>query len=155
MDSAAPAKSIPDLVACLSLNVSDEDKVSALTQLSKLLEASSAEDGEALCEYLRLSGVVAALTVLLSHPSPPVYQWTLLLLGNLCSDSVDRRGARRTRKQMLQMGTFRAVARHLWSSDRITLTYAEIAVYIVSRRFSLGDITSKGGRLYAESAVDL
>ena len=69
--------------------------------LAKLVDGVEGEDAELLCEYMREAGVVEVLLLLLDEADPPTLQHTLMVIGNISSDTVDARAAE-TRAILLQ-----------------------------------------------------
>ena len=54
-----------------------------------MVDNSFGEHGLQLGQEMRANGDIALLSWLLADPSPDVQQMSLMILGNLCSDSVD------------------------------------------------------------------
>ena len=61
----------------------------AIDLLSELVNSAYGEDGRALAQAVRDAGGIALLAWMLTDPSLRVQQQTLLILGNLCSNSFD------------------------------------------------------------------
>ena len=68
-----------------------EEVEDALFTLSEMVSYSFDRDGARLCEIMRTHGGLTQLSWILADSTQPIemHQQALLLLGNLCSDSVD------------------------------------------------------------------
>ena len=80
-----------------------EQRDEAIALLAELVTTAFGEDGEVLGQAVRDGGGVPQLAWLLADPSPSIQQQALLVLGNLCSNSVDPSSAL-TKRMLLQVG---------------------------------------------------
>ena len=69
------------------------------------------------------NGGIALLSWLLADPSPEVQQMSLMILGNLCSDSVDS-DSKATKQMLLQSGGARAMLSCVHTEDPAVLLFA-------------------------------
>ena len=116
------APTVPVLVALL--RSSDEaERDDALASLAEMIDGAFGEDGAALGEQMRANGGVALLSWLLADPSPDVQQMSLMILGNLCSDSVDSNSSA-TKQSLLRCGGARAILSCVHTEDPAVLLFA-------------------------------
>lgn len=100
----------------------DEDvRNDALADLAELVDGAYGEDGAYLGKEVRAGGGIALLAWMLSDPSPEVQQTALMILGNLCSDSVDP-NSRTTKAVLLQSA--RAVLACVHTEEPAILVFA-------------------------------
>ena len=100
-----------------------EQRDEAIALLAELVTTAFGEDGEVLGQAVRDGGGVPQLAWMLADPTPTVVQQALLVLGNLCSNSVDPNSAL-TKKMLLQVGAERALLGCLQAQEEHTLTFA-------------------------------
>ena len=121
-DRMPEAPTVPVLVALL--RSSDEvERDDALASLAEMIDGAFGEDGAALGEQMRANGGVALLSWLLADPSPDVQQMSLMILGNLCSDSVDSNSSM-TKQSLLRCGGARAILSCVHTEDPAVLLFA-------------------------------
>ena len=117
---------VPNVSELLNLisSSSPDERVGALELLAGVVDNTfGTEDGAELGSVVRAGGGVAALSRLLLDPAPEIQQQALFVLGNLCSDSVDRDSSR-TKSELLDCGGARALVGCVYSDDEGTLTLA-------------------------------
>lgn len=103
------------LVALLRSNdVTERDD--ALDGLAGLVDTAFGDDGTALGEEVRTCGGIPLLTWLLADACPEVVQTSLMILGNLSSDSVDANSTA-TKEVLLQCGGARAILSCVHTDD--------------------------------------
>ena len=112
------------LIQYLRSAVQDEVE-DALFTLSEMVTWSYGADGARLGEIMRTHSGLSQLTWILADPRQPleVHQQTLLLLGNLCSDSVDA-ASMLSKRFLLMSGVERIIFNFLRSEDEYTLMFA-------------------------------
>ena len=95
---------VPELLELLR-SPYHEQRDEAIALLAELVTSAFGEDGEVLGQAIRDGGGVPQLAWLLADPSASVsiQQQSLLVLGNLCSNSVDPNSAL-TKRMLLQVG---------------------------------------------------
>ena len=95
---------VPELLELLR-SPYHEQRDEAIALLAELVTSAFGEDGEVLGQAIRDGGGVPQLAWLLADPSASVsiQQQSLLVLGNLCSNSVDPNSAL-TKRLLLQVG---------------------------------------------------
>jgi hypothetical protein len=121
-DRIPDAPTVPALVALLrSTDESERDE--ALATLAEMVDGAFGEDGAQLGEEMRANGGVALLSWLLADPNPEVQQMSLMILGNLCSDSVDSNSAA-TKHTLLRSGGARAILSCVHTEDPAVLLFA-------------------------------
>ena len=113
---------VPHLVALLR-STDDAEREDALASLAEMVDGAYGEDGKELGLAVRANGGIALLTWLLADPSPEVQQMSLMILGNLCSDSVDS-DSRATKSLLLQSGGARAILSCVHTEDPAVLLFA-------------------------------
>jgi len=118
----APRPKVSEMLSLLSSPVEDERAI-ALEQLSEVVNEVYGDDGAELGRAVRQGGGIPLLSWLLADPSPDIQQSALLVLGNLCSDSVDPQSAS-TKHALLQCGGARALIACAYSDDDYTLVLA-------------------------------
>lgn len=91
--------SVPELIQLIR-SPSSEDREEALAMLAEQVDKAFGEDGARLGMDVRASGGVALLAWLLADPDEGIQQTSLMILGNLCSDSVDPH-SKATKEQLL------------------------------------------------------
>ena len=91
-----------------------EDQGLALTQLAQVLDTSFGEDADWLCAFLRSSGAVASISLLLESPDAHIHQMACLLVGNIASDAVDSQSDA-TKALLVQTGAFQRLLPHLFT----------------------------------------
>lgn len=99
------------------------ERADALAMLSEVVGTAFGEAGAELGEAVRDGGGVALLAWLLADPYEQVQQQTLLVIGNLCSDSVDRNSAA-TKRALLHNGAGRSLMACVFSDDPYMLILA-------------------------------
>ena len=92
--------SVPSLIALLR-STDETERDDALASLAELVDGAFGVDGAELGLAVRANGGIALLSWLLADPSAEVQQMALMILGNLCSDSVDS-NSRATKALLLQ-----------------------------------------------------
>ena len=80
---------VPELLS-LMRSPDEGERDAALSTLAEVVGAAFGEDGAEIGRAVRSHGGPAILTWLLADPNPVVQQLALMVLGNLCSDSVDQ-----------------------------------------------------------------
>ena len=95
---------VPELLELLR-SPYHEQRDEAIALLAELVTSAFGEDGEVLGQAIRDGGGVPQLAWLLADPSASIsiQQQSLLVLGNLCSNSVDPNSAL-TKRMLLQVG---------------------------------------------------
>ena len=93
---------VSELLKLMRSPVADE-RLGALELLAGVVDNTFGEDGVELGSVVRAGGGVAALSRLLLDPAAEIQQQALFVLGNLCSDSVDRDSSR-TKSALLDCG---------------------------------------------------
>lgn len=93
---------VPELLELLR-SPYPEQRDEAIALLAEIVTSAFGEDGEVLGQAIRDGGGVPQLAWLLADPSPSIQQQSLLVLGNLCSNSVDPNSAL-TKRMLLQVG---------------------------------------------------
>tara|TARA_B100000768_G_scaffold173074_1_gene181979 strand:+ start:494 stop:1042 length:549 start_codon:yes stop_codon:yes gene_type:complete len=93
---------VPELLELLR-SPYHEQRDEAIALLAELVTTAFGEDGEVLGQAIRDGGGVPQLAWLLADPSSSIQQQSLLVLGNLCSNSVDPNSAL-TKRMLLQVG---------------------------------------------------
>ena len=88
LDLNGDCLSVPMLVQLLR-SPSAEEREEALASLAELVDAAFGEDGARLGMEVRAVGGLPILAWLLADPDVYAQQTSLMILGNLCSDSVD------------------------------------------------------------------
>ena len=127
---ALPAQHDADELALIQLiefmnsPVQEEVEVAVFT-LSEMVSTAFDADGARLGQLMRENNGLTQLTFLMADPDQPVevHQQALLLLGNLCSDSVDHASVL-SKKALLKIGVERVIFRFLKSSDEFILMFA-------------------------------
>jgi len=114
--------SVPVLVALLR-STDEGERDDALASLAEMVDGAFGEDGEQLGLAVRANGGVALLSWLLADPSPDVQQMSLMIIGNLCSDSVDA-NSKETKRLLLQSGGARAILSCAFTEDPAVLLFA-------------------------------
>ena len=99
------------------------ERADALAMLSEVVGSAYGEAGAELGEAVRQAGGVALLAWLLADPYDQVQQQALLVIGNLCSDSVDPNSAA-TKQQLLYNGAGRSLLACVFSDDPYMLILA-------------------------------
>jgi hypothetical protein len=122
IDRIADAPTVPSLVALLR-STDEVERDDALASLAELVDGAFGDDGRELGLAVRANGGVALLTWLLADPSAEVQQMSLMILGNLCSDSVDC-DSRETKALLLQSGGARAILSCVHTEDPAVLLFA-------------------------------
>ena len=114
---------LAQLISFLRSPVEDELQ-DALYTLSEMVSYAFDEDGARLGEMMRSQGGLAQLTFILADPSQPleIVQQVLLLIGNLCSDSVDP-ASMLSKRYLLSTGVEQVLFRFLDESDVPTLIF--------------------------------
>ena len=107
--------------------------------LSELVDGAFGDDGARLGHDVRACGGVGLLAWLLADPSPEVQMTSLIILGNLCSDSVDAH-SRLTKRALLPSA--RSV---------ISCVYTEDPTILLAASGALQNLTSE--RDWAELAA--
>jgi len=106
------------------LRSTDEDERDhALSALAEVVDSAYGEDGQLVGQEMRANGGVPILAWLLAEPFPDVQQMSLMILGNLCSDSVDA-NSRETKQLLLQCGGARALLSCVYTDDPAILLFA-------------------------------
>lgn len=113
---------VPELLEVLR-SPYQEEREEAVALLAELVTTAYGSDGEALGNAIRDGGGVAQMAWMLADPSPTIQQQALLVLGNLCSNSVDPNSAL-TKRALLQAGAERALLGCLHAEEAHTLTFA-------------------------------
>ena len=93
---------LPDLLAALR-SPSEEAREESISLLAELVTASYDALGDELGQTLREQGAVAPIAWLLAERNPLIQQKALLVLANLCSDTVDAQSAQ-TKQALLAVG---------------------------------------------------
>ena len=94
-----------------------------LAELAEQVDAAFGEDGARLGMEVRATGGIPLLAWLLADPDDGVQQTSLMILGNLCSDSVDAE-SRATKQLLLQSGGARAILSCVHTEDPAVLLFA-------------------------------
>ncbi|KAL1498546.1 hypothetical protein AB1Y20_013867 [Prymnesium parvum] len=114
--------SVSDLLS-LMRSPDEAERDEALSSLAELVSGAFGDDGAEIGRVVRAQGGPAILTWLLADPAPEVQQQALMVLGNLCSDSVDRESAR-TKAALLSCGGARSLLSCVFTSDEQVLVFA-------------------------------
>ena len=114
--------SVPSLIALLR-STDETERDDALASLAELVDGAFGVDGAELGLAVRANGGIALLSWLLADPSAEVQQMALMILGNLCSDSVDS-NSRATKALLLQSGGARALLSCVHTEDPAVLLFA-------------------------------
>lgn len=110
--------------ALQSLRSPDEDtRLDGITAINELVNGCFGDDGRMFGEMMRAQGGVLLLSNCLTDSSPDVQAQGLLVLGNICSDSVDSESMR-TKKALLAIGGDRPLLTCLDSREQDVLTLA-------------------------------
>ena len=88
---------------------SQEEREEALTALADQVDGAFGDAGVELGQQVRSNGGIPLLSWLLADPAPEVQQTSLMILGNLCSDSVDTNSCL-TKQLLLTSGGARATS---------------------------------------------
>jgi len=88
IDLNGDALSVAELIQLIR-SPSAEDREEALATLAEHVDAAFGEDGARLGMEVRATGGIPLLAWLLADPDIFAQQTSLMILGNLCSDSVD------------------------------------------------------------------
>ena len=99
------------------------ERADALAMLSEVVGSAYGEAGAELGEAVRQGGGVALLAWLLADPYDQVQQQALLVIGNLCSDSVDPHSMA-TKQSLLHNGAGRSLLACVFSDDPYMLILA-------------------------------
>ena len=99
------------------------ERADALAMLSEVVGSAYGEAGAELGEAVRQGGGVALLAWLLADPYDQVQQQALLVIGNLCSDSVDPHSGA-TKQLLLYNGAGRSLLACVFSDDPYMLILA-------------------------------
>ena len=101
-----------------------EEQHDALFTVAEMVSYAYGDDGARIGEMMRSQGGLTQLTWILSDPQQPldVQQQVLLLLGNLCSDSVDP-ASMLSKRYLLNMGVEGVLFSFLQSDDTPTLIF--------------------------------
>lgn len=112
------------LIAYMRSPLQEEIEVAVFT-LSEMVSNSFDDDGARLGAIMREQNGLSQLTWLLADSTQPVdvHQQALLLLGNLCSDSVDR-NSMLSKRYLLLSGVERVLFHFLKADDEFTLMFA-------------------------------
>lgn len=104
---------------------SAEERSDALLGLLDLCDAAYGEDGRSLGRAMRAENgnALSALAWLLADPEEVVRQQVLLVIGNLCSDSVDS-DSLWTKRMLLNCASERSFFACLDSQDEDTIMFA-------------------------------
>ena len=121
-DEWTDTPSVPDLIVALR-STDQVEREDALASLAEVVDTAFGEDGMAVGEEVRRSGGVALLTWLIADPCHGVQQTSLMVLGNLCSDSVDA-DSYLTKRLLLHCGGWRAVFSCVHTEDSAILLFA-------------------------------
>lgn len=116
------APSVPSLIALLR-STDETERDDALASLAEMVDGAYGDEGIELGLAVRANGGIALLSWLLADPSPEVQQMALMILGNLCSDSVDQ-NSRATKALLLQSGGARALLSCVHTEDPAVLLFA-------------------------------
>lgn len=116
------APTVPVLVALLR-STDENERDDALATLAEMVDGAFGEDGARLGQEMRANGGVALLSWLLADPNPEVQQMSLMILGNLCSDSVDT-SSTATKQALLRSGGARAILSCVHTEDPAVLLFA-------------------------------
>jgi hypothetical protein len=98
-------------------------RADALAMLSEVVGSAYGEAGAELGEAVREGGGVTLLAWLLADPYDQVQQLALLVIGNLCSDSVDPNSSA-TKQSLLHNGAGRSLLACVFSDDAYMLILA-------------------------------
>ena len=99
------------------------ERADALAMLSEVVGQAYGDAGAELGEAVRQGGGVALLAWLLADPYDQVQQQALLVIGNLCSDSVDPHSMA-TKQSLLRHGAGRSLLACVFSDDPYMLILA-------------------------------
>jgi hypothetical protein len=113
---------VPVLVALLR-STDEQERDEALATLAEMVDGAFGDDGTQLGQEMRANGGIALLSWLLADPSPEVQQMSLMILGNLCSDSVDTNSSA-TKQTLLHSGGARAILSCVHTEDPAVLLFA-------------------------------
>ena len=113
---------VPALLSGLRLKASEEEQVESLLQLAQLVDTSFGGRAMRLCSLIAKEGGVAHLAALVAHEREWLHQTSMLVLGNLASDSQDVEDA------LKASGLFENLLPHLFSDNAATVTFALGAV---------------------------
>ena len=113
---------VPSLVALLR-SPDENERHDALASLADMVDGAFGEAGAQMGLAMRANGGIALLSWLLADPSPEVQQMVLVVLGNLCSDSVDY-DSQATKTLLLQSGGARALLSCVHTEDPEVLLFA-------------------------------
>lgn len=102
----------------------EEEMQDSLYTLSEMVSYAYGQDGARLGEIMRDHGGLMQLTKILSDRTQPldIHQQVLLLLGNLCSDSVDS-ASMQSKRYLLRTGVEGALFECLQSDDPYVLMF--------------------------------
>mmetsp|Transcript_66677 Transcript_66677/g.148816 ORF Transcript_66677/g.148816 Transcript_66677/m.148816 type:complete len:286 (-) Transcript_66677:376-1233(-) len=101
----------------------EAERDDALSSLAGIIGTAFGDDGAEIGCMMRSNGGPAILTWLLADPNPEVQQLSLMILGNLCSDSVDRESGK-TKAALLSCGGARAILSVVHTEDEQVLVFA-------------------------------
>ena len=121
-DRMPEVPTVPVLVALLR-STDENERDEALATMAEMVDGAFGEDGAQLGQEMRANGGVALLSWLLADPSPEVQQMSLMILGNLCSDSVDA-SSNLTKQALLCSGGARAILSCVHTEDPAVLLFA-------------------------------
>ena len=121
-DRMPESPTVPVLVALLR-STDENERDDALATLAEMVDGAFGEDGARLGQEMRANGGIALLSWLLADPNPEVQQMALMILGNLCSDSVDS-SSTTTKQQLLRSGGARAILSCVHTEDPAVLLFA-------------------------------
>jgi len=113
---------VPSLVALLR-SPDENERHDALASLADMVDGAFGEAGAQMGLAMRANGGIALLSWLLADPSPEVQQMVLVVLGNLCSDSVDY-DSQATKTLLLQSGGARALLSCVHTENPEVLLFA-------------------------------
>ena len=122
----------------------DELRGEAITYLCELVDCAFGDDGALLGQAVRDANGVAMLSWMLADASPRVQTQTLLILGNLCSDSFDPESWQ-TKALLLQSGAERALFRCVLADEYETLLYACAALQNLCHSYEWAQVVAAHG----------
>ena len=109
---------VPSLLGGLREEAAEEEQIESLLELAQLVDTSFGTRAVRLSQMLSQNGGVSALAALASHPREWLHQTSMLVLGNLASDSSDVEVA------LKASGHFVRLLPHLASDNPATVTFA-------------------------------
>ena len=113
---------VPTLLSGLRISAAEEEQVESLLQLAQLVDTSFGGRAVRLCSLVAKEGGIGHLAALVGHEREWLHQTSMLVLGNLASDSQEVEDA------LKASGHFENLLPHLFSDNPATVTFALGAV---------------------------